>query len=74
MTWKPRGGGIGCDNGLEMRQKIGLSPGWATGGSHDLTRDDIATEDERTSAVTYLLKFPSLHFPRNQRQARMLAF
>ena len=48
----PARGARGSRNhALEMRQEVGVGPGWADGRSDDLATDDIAREDEGAGAV-----------------------
>ncbi len=68
-----RGLWVGGKHCLQMGQKIFLRSCGSTERSHDLSADDISTQDKGPCAMTEIFEFASLHFPDGQRQAWMLA-
>src|SRR5437879_5963213 len=65
--------GIGGHDGLHVSEKIVFLPRRSGGGSQQLSRHHIPTENEGACAVARILKLAALHFSRSQRQAGMLA-
>ncbi len=61
-------------HGLHMGQEIFLGTRRAAKRSQELSRHHVATQDEATSAMTLIFKFPSLYMAWGQRQSGMFAF
>jgi hypothetical protein len=59
---------------LHVRKKVRLSASGAAKRLHNLTARHITRDNERTSAMSDVLKLSAFHLAWGQRQARVFAF